>query len=71
MFFDEVRFDPTEDRYLEVPGRSGTQELLSISSIVMHEYISAGNQPPEWMMRPEVSEMLLRIGSDGGQVFQV
>ena len=70
VFFDEVLFDPKENRYQEVPVGTDRGGLMGISGTVMREYISAGEAPPEWMMRPEVSERLLQIRSEGGRVFE-
>ena len=70
VFFDEVLFDPKENRYQEVPVGNDRGDLTGISGTVMREYISAGEAPPEWMMRLEVSERLLQIRSEGGRVFE-
>ena len=47
VFFDEVLFDPKENRYQEVPVGNDRGDLTGISGTVMCEYISAGEAPPE------------------------
>lgn len=70
VFFDQVAFDQEKNRYLEVPYGTEDKGLRSISGSAIRQYIANGQTPPEWMMRPEVSEALLRMPSEGGQIFE-
>ena len=69
VFFDEVVFDPREKRYREVHRGEDTTRVKKISGTVIRQYLLEGKAPPEWMMRPEVSEALLGLSAGGGQVF--
>ena len=70
VFFDEVVFDSKQSRYREVCPGDDAPGLSRISGTVIREYLLDGKAPPEWMMRREVSEALLRISDRGGQVFE-
>jgi ATP sulfurylase len=69
VFFDEVVFDPREDQYREVRLGEDTGLVNRISGTMIRQYLHEGKAPPEWMMRPEVSEALLGIARCGGKVF--
>ena len=66
MFFNEVAFDLEENLYKEVDPAENGPSLRRISGMEIRRYIAKGQAPPEWMMRPEVSETLLGLAADGG-----
>ena len=70
IFFGEVAFDSQQNRYLELAAGVDETGLWKISGSSIREYISEGKSPPEWMMRPAVSEALLEIRSKGRPVFE-
>lgn len=69
VFFNEVVFDPREGRYREIGDGEDTTLVRQISGTLIRKYLQDGTAPPEWMMRPEVSEVLLGLASRSGNVF--
>ena len=70
VFFDEVAFDAGDNSYREVEAGEDGPSLQRISGMEIRRYIAKGQAPPEWMMRPEVSETLLGLTADGVAVFE-
>ena len=70
IFFDEVVFDTKEKRHLEIDPKAETAGNRRISGTAIRRYISSGKPPPEWMMRPVVSEALLGLAARGESVFE-
>ena len=70
VFFDEVVFDPKENCYREVGPAQDKSGLSRISGTAIRNHIVNGESPPEWMMRPEVSQALLGIISEGRRVLE-
>ena len=70
VFFNEVAFDLEENLYKEVDPAENGPSLWRISGMAIRRYIAKGQAPPEWMMRPEVSETLLGLAADGVAVFE-
>ncbi len=59
LFFSEMAYVPSEDRYEEVTKLSEGTETASISGTeVRDDYLNAGRPLPGWFTRPEVAEVL-------------
>ena len=69
VFFNEVVFDPLMGQCREIRHGEDTALVKQISGTVIRQYLLEGKAPPHWMMRPEVSEVLLAISLRRGKVF--
>tara|TARA_B110000438_G_scaffold97673_1_gene96685 strand:- start:939 stop:2315 length:1377 start_codon:yes stop_codon:yes gene_type:complete len=58
VFFDEVKYSASKKSYGSEVLDSDT---LDISGTEVREIIRGGNRPPEWYMRPEVSDRILML----------
>lgn len=57
--FDELVYLPAEDAYVESSSADAGSEMIALSgSEVREEYLNKGLPLPEWIARPEVSEIL-------------
>ena len=57
--FDELVYLPAEDAYVESSAADAGSEMIALSgSEVREEYLNKGLPLPEWIARPEVSEIL-------------
>ncbi len=67
IFFNKVSFCHTCNSYVEKCDHSG--DCKNISGTKIREMLLSGEQPPEWAMRPEISQMLLDAQSQGKELF--
>lgn len=70
VFFNQVVYDPNGNRYRELQPGEDRSKMRDISGTEVRAYITAGEAPPEWMMRREVSEVLLRLAVEGRGVVE-
>jgi ATP sulfurylase len=68
LFFDTVVYDQTEQCYREIAPSQSISELREISGAEVRRYITTGRKPPEWMMWPEVSSVLLNSSAARQQI---
>ena len=69
--FDKVFYSEIEERYIHEPEfiEHPEENKLHISGTQAREMLSKGIKPPEWFMRPEISEMILDKIKAGERVF--
>jgi sulfate adenylyltransferase len=57
--FQELVYLPDEKRYEQISNVSSSQRVFAISGTeAREEYLSKGRRLPDWLMRPEVAEVL-------------
>lgn len=57
--FREFVYLPEEDRYVETSSTVSRSRIISVSGTrVREDYLSHGKQIPDWLVRPEVAEIL-------------
>lgn len=69
--FNEVFYSPQLERYVERNGQSDAahSDVTSISGSQVRTMLERGEEPPPWLIRPEISEILLSALRAGEQVF--
>lgn len=71
IFFDSVNYCRECDDYIEIcehaVGKSG--HLLSLSGTQARSYLWERKAPPQWLMRPEISDFILQEMSRGERIF--
>lgn len=69
--FGEVFYSDLEEKYIHAPDFIDHPEehKLSLSGTQARELFKQGVKPPEWFMRPEISELILDRIKKGGKVF--
>lgn len=68
VFFDEVGFSQKDGCYKELEHADGEQ-LAALSGTKVREMLKQRQQPPEWLMRPEISRLLLEAVAAGKKIF--
>jgi len=68
VFFDEVKYCFKCKEYVEMCAH-GESDKGVISGTKVREHLVNGDPPPEWMMRREVSEMVIEYNQSGQEVF--
>lgn len=59
--YDEIGYLPNENRYAEISEIEQDATLFSMSGTKLRdEYLSTGERPPDWFVRPEVSDVLMQ-----------
>jgi len=61
IFFDRVVYDKKQQCCCETSLNTASKHTLEISGTQVRNYILADKAPPQWMVRPEVSEAVLKI----------
>lgn len=69
--FNNVFYSALENRYIHESEFTDYPEdqKMYISETVGREILKAGKTPPEWFMRPEISELILKKIKSGEKVF--
>jgi pyruvate kinase len=69
--FDKVFYSSIEEEHIHEPEFMDHPEnqKLHISGTEAREMLKAGKQPPEWFMRPEISEIIINMIKKGEEVF--
>lgn len=70
LFFDEIVFDPQQNHYREIVRNEDPDQYRQISGNAIRSCILKGDMPPDWMMRPEVSQALLDLSAAGDNIFE-
>jgi pyruvate kinase len=65
--FKEVFYANDINNYIHAPER--TENHSAISGSQAREMLKNGNLPPDWFMRPEISEMIIAALKSGDKVF--
>jgi ATP sulfurylase len=68
VFFDEVKFCPSCEDYVTMCGHSDA-DRISISGTKIREDLVKRKMPPDWVMRQEISEMILEQQDQGQEIF--
>lgn len=66
---DEVTFSRRQSTYVYKPAVAEAGEHLSISGTEVRDLFRQGQMPPEWFMRPEISQLILQALQHGEEVF--
>ncbi len=67
--FEEVIYEPSEQKHKEEKMEGITQEILRLSGTEARKLFEQGLQPPEWFMRPEISIIIVDAVKKGEDVF--
>jgi sulfate adenylyltransferase len=68
--FDEVFYSKGLKRYIHVNGHTYDEgDKLTISGTQARAMFERGEAPPDWFMRPEISQLILEAIREGEQVF--
>lgn len=69
--FQEVFYSPRRGDHVHAPESPDhdPKDKLSISGTEARKMFERGESPPEWFMRPEISEMIVAAMNNGGEVF--
>lgn len=69
--FDKVFYSEIEDKHIHEPDfiDHPDENKLHISGTQAREMLVNGQQPPEWFMRPEISQLILDKIKNGEKVF--
>ena len=68
VFFGDVAYSPDLDRYMDEAETAGPG-VKSISGTEIRGILGQGNHPPQWLMRPEVADLVIGKMSNGESVF--
>jgi len=71
--FGEVFYSKKLGRYVHQNGANGAHDendKLSISGSQARAMLQTGKMPPDWFMRPEISQILLSAIKNGEQIFE-
>ncbi len=71
IMFDKVFYSELEDAHIHEPEfiEHPLENKLDISGTQAREMLKSYKQPPEWFMRPEISEMIINKIKNGEKVF--
>lgn len=69
--FDKVFYSELQDKYVHEPDSIDHPEgdKLHISGTQARDLLQSGRSPPEWFMRPEITEIILNKIKSGEKVF--
>ncbi|MFA6023165.1 MAG: sulfate adenylyltransferase [Candidatus Pacearchaeota archaeon] len=69
--FDNVLYFPEKHKYVHINNPEGEkiEDFMHISGTQAREIFKSGNSPPEWFMRPEISELILKALKNNEKVF--
>jgi len=69
--FDKVFYSDIEEKHIHEPDfiSHPAENRQDISGTQAREMLKAGKRPPEWFMRPEISDMLIDMIKRGEKVF--
>jgi ATP sulfurylase len=69
--FDKVFFSPNQDKHVHLSDSQEhpSEDMLNISGTQAREMFLKGERPPEWFMRPEISDSILNKLKKGSKVF--
>jgi ATP sulfurylase len=68
IFFDEIKYCPSCSSYAAACVHDDS-DRRRISGTQVRAHLTNGEFPPDWMMRPEISEMILEHQSQGKEIF--
>jgi len=68
LFFPTQHYCEACHEYVE-QCRHGDDHLLNISGTAGRKMLARGKRPPEWFMRKEISELIIREAREGKEVF--
>ncbi|VAW48815.1 Sulfate adenylyltransferase [hydrothermal vent metagenome] len=68
VFFDEIKYCFKCEEYVSVCGHSASDKGF-ISGTQVRQHLVDGEHPPSWMMRKEVSELVIEYNKSGQEVF--
>ena len=68
IFFDEVRYCSLCKKYVD-QCEHNDEYIFDISGTEARHMFQSGNVPPEWFMRPEISNLVLEEIKNGSEVF--
>jgi pyruvate kinase len=68
LFFDKVVYDPITRCYKEIKSQYASSRFRDISGTEVRKYILKNRVPPKWMVRPELSSIILQMKTQGQQV---
>ena len=66
-YFGNVKFSKEKNKYIETHGDEG--DYLEISGSEAREMIMNSIKPPDWFMRDEISESLIKSYEEGRKIF--
>ena len=67
--FDEVYFSSQSKNYVVSDANAAALDKLSISGTEARHMFLEGRTPPDWFMRPEISQMIVSAIENGEEVF--
>ena len=69
IFFDDIVYVPRRESHVPVSRLEDNEEWFSLSGTEVRKMLERGEMPPEWFMRPEIANMILKMIKNGEEVF--